>query len=68
MGLYRSMRYVNFSTYRILYISPAITRLHNQCYHDMDGGPLNYYLIIPIHSTSGTFSTQILRLIIPRLS
>ena len=38
-----------------------------RCYHDMDRGPLNY-LIIPSSSTSGTFSTQILRLIIRHVS
>ena len=37
--------------------------LLTRCYHDMDRGPLNY-LIIPSISTPGTFSTQILRLII----
>ena len=32
----------------------------------LSGGPLNYsYLISPSISTPGTFSTQILRLIIP---
>ena len=36
------------------------------CLHDMDRGPLNY-LIIPSISTPGTFSTQILRLIIPHV-
>ena len=40
--------------------------LLTRCYHDMDRGPLNY-LIIPSISTPGTFSTQILRLIIPHV-
>ena len=42
--------------------------LLTRCYHDMDRGPLNYsYLIFPSISTPGTFSTQILRLIIPHV-
>ena len=40
--------------------------LLTRCYHDMDRGPLNY-LIFPSISTPGTFSTQILRLIIPHV-
>ena len=40
----------------------ALTR----CYHDMDRGPLNY-LISPSISSPVTFSTQILRLIIPHV-
>ena len=40
--------------------------LLTRCYHDMDRGPLNY-LIFPSISTPGTFSTQILLLIIPHV-
>ena len=40
--------------------------LLTRCYHDMDRGPLNH-LIFPSILTPGTFSTQILRLIIPHV-
>ena len=43
------------------------SRILTRCYHDMDRGPFNY-LISPSSSTPGTFSTQILRLIIPHVS
>ena len=69
--------YVVYYTPRSVYVVVAnymtdanfmsrIPFLLTQCYHDMDRGPLNY-LNIPVRSTSGTFSTQILCLIIPHV-